>query len=278
MERFYQLDHCNIYHPQSINAADNIMSMPQSTLTLYRQSAFVSYLRPAHSLCVNTGRQDLLKRSFNFLREIYEKRREAANIPEAHEFDVSLQNKAAFHHMLAERNRRIKLKQHFSLLHSLLPNNSKRDKYSVLSDIRKYMSELKRQVDELEQRNRALKESLRRNISNKERCSSLDLRHDENLTKIVYSSDEVVLRQSENIPNQLDIRINVQIDPLSSPTNFVIFLLERLRELQLEVVSVEYSIQTFKFQAHLLIKQIEGEEWESSKWENLAEVLRCTFI
>lgn len=283
IERLYQLDQGkNIYHPQSINAADNLMSMPQSIQ--YRPTAFVSYLRPAHSLCVNTGKQDLMKRSFNFLRNVYEKKREAqrlsqcSDIQETHKFDVSVQNKAAFHHMLAERNRRVKLKQHFSLLQSLLPRNSKRDKYSVLSNIINYMSELKRREDELQQRNRALEESLKRIISEKEGCSSLGPRHDEHLTNIVYSSDEVVLAQSENISNQLEIRINVQIDPLSSPTGLVILLLQRLRELQLEVVSVETDIETFKFQVHLVIKQIEGYKWERSDWENLAEMVRQTLI
>ena len=80
---------------------------------------------------LKSGRHNLMKRSFKFLRKIDEKRREAqrlsqaANTEEQLAFNASLQNKAAFHHMIAERNRKIKLKQHFSLLHSLLPHNSK---------------------------------------------------------------------------------------------------------------------------------------------------------
>jgi hypothetical protein len=95
---------------------------------LYIQSAFGSYLRPnTHSVYVKNGRENLIKRCFKFLRKIEaEKLNQAANIQEQHEFDVSLHNKAAFHHMIAERNRiRVKLKHHFSLLHSLLPYNSK---------------------------------------------------------------------------------------------------------------------------------------------------------
>ena len=38
-----------------------------------------------------------------------------------------------------------------------------RDKYSVLSNIIKYMSELKRQEDELQQRNHALEEIIEKN-------------------------------------------------------------------------------------------------------------------
>ena len=118
------------------------------------------------------------------------------------------------------------------------------------------MSELKHRVDELEQRNRALEESLRINISNKEGCSSFNQRHEEHQATSVYISDVIVLEQSKKIPNHVDMRINVQIDPLSSPTNLIIVLLQQLRELQLEVVSIEYNVQQFKLEAHLLITQI----------------------
>lgn len=282
-----QLDHCNISHghshAQSFNSANNIVSVPQSS-TLHRQSAFGSYFRPAHSLHVKTGtgRENTMKRCVKFLRKVDDKRRElqrlsqAANIQEEHEFNAPLQNKAAFNHMIAERNRRVKMGHHFSLLHSLLPHESKRDKYSILSNTSRYMSELKHRVDELEQRNRALEESLRIIISNKEGCSSFDQRHEDHQATLVYISDEVVLEQSKKIPNHVDMRINVQIDPLSSPTNLTIILLQRLRELQLEVISIEYNVQQFKFEAHLLITQIKGDQWESSKWENVTKVVRRT--
>jgi len=282
METFYPLDRCNISnghsHPQSLIVANNIISAPQSSM-LYRQSAFDSYLRPnTHSVYVKNGRENLMKRCFKFLRKIEaQKLNQAANIQEQHEFDVSLQNKAAFHHMIAERNRRGKLKHHFSLLHSLLPYNSKRDKYSVLANTFKYMSELKLRVDELEQRNHALEESLRINISKKEGSTSFDLRLEENQATLLYSSDEVVLEQSKEIPNHVDMRINVRIDPLSSPTSLMIVLLERLRELQLELVSVQSNVQPFKLEVRLLITVIKGDLLESSRWENVVQVVRRTF-
>jgi len=108
-------------------------------------------------------------------------------------------------------------------------------------------------------------------------CNSFDQRFEEDQATLVYSNDEVVLEQSKNMPNQVNMRINVQIDPLSSPTSLIIVLLERLRELQLEVTTVQSNIQTFKFQAHLLITQIKGDQWENFRWENVAEVVRRTF-
>jgi len=276
MDEFDQLDHGNISHGHSHPQA------PEST-TLYRQTAFGSYLRPAHSLYVKTGRENLMKRCFKFLRKIDEKRREsqrlseAANIQGQQEFNGLRHNKGAIDHLIAERNRRLKINQHFSLLHSLLPHNSKKDKYSVLSNTSKYMSELKHRVEELEQTNRALEESLRVNISKKKGCTSFDQRLEEQHGTFVYSSDEVVLEQSKKIPNQVDMRINVQIDPLSSPTSFMIVLLERLRELQLEVVSVESTVQQFYLEAHLLITQ-KGDQWESSKWKNVTDVVRHTLV
>jgi hypothetical protein len=132
-------------------------------------------------------------------------------------------------------------------------------------------------VEELQQRNRALEESLRLDISRKEECSSFDQRHEEHQATLVYRSDEVILKQSKNMPNQVDMQINVQIDPLSSPTNLMIVLLERLRELQLEVVTVQSNIQPFNLEAHFLLTQIKGDQWESSKWENVVEVVRSIF-
>jgi hypothetical protein len=52
------------------------------------------------------------------------------------------------------------------------------------------------------------------------------------------------------------LQINVQIDPLSSPTSLMIVLLERLRELQLELVSVQSNVQPFKLEVRLLITVI----------------------
>jgi hypothetical protein len=69
------------------------------------------------------------------------------------------------------------------------------------------MSELKLRVDDLEQRNHALEESLRINISKKEGSTSFDLRLEENQATLLYSSDEVVLEQSKEIPNHVDMRI-----------------------------------------------------------------------
>lgn len=285
MDVFYQLEHCNISqghsHPQSFNVANNIVSVPESSM-LYRQSAFGPYIRSAHCHYVKNGRQNLMKRCFKFLRKVNEKRTEAqrfqiANIEEQHEFHASLQNKAAFHHMLAERNRRTKLKQHFSLLHSLLPHNSKRDKYSILSNTWRYMSELKRRVEELEHRNRALEESLRVKFSKKEGCTSFDERHEEHEATLVYKCDEFTLKQSKNMPNQADMRINVQIDPLSSRTNLIILLLERLRELQLEVASVQSNVQPLNLEAHFILIQPKGNQWESSNWENVVKVVRSIF-
>jgi hypothetical protein len=89
----------------------------------------------------------------------------------------------------------------------------------------------------------------------KEGCTSFDQRLEENHGTLVYSSDEVVLEKSDKIPNQVDMLINVEIDPLSIPTSLILFLLERLRELQLEVISVESNVQPFNLEAHLLITQ-----------------------
>ena len=118
------------------------------------------------------------------------------------------------------------------------------------------MSELKHRLDDLKQRNCALEESLRINISNKEECSSFNQRHEEHQAALVNISDVVGLEQSKKIPNHVDMRINVQIDPLSSPTYLIIVLLQQLRELQLEVVSIEYNVQQFKLEANLLLTQI----------------------
>ncbi|KEH16277.1 transcription factor bHLH25 isoform X2 [Medicago truncatula] len=60
-------------------------------------------------------------------------------------------------HIMAERKRREKLTQNFIALAALVPNLKKVDKYSVLVDAIKYLKELKKRLEELEEQNEKTK-------------------------------------------------------------------------------------------------------------------------
>ncbi|XP_059074697.1 transcription factor bHLH93 isoform X2 [Cryptomeria japonica] len=140
------------------------MSSP-SVQTLCAHSAFAAYVKagPIAAFESSTGGHILHKRCFRFLISIQEKKGRAAQISglNASASDYNNQHQkartdSAFEHLIAERNRRTRLKVHFSNLYSLLPKKSKRDKYSILANTTSYLKELKLRVIQLEQQNQNL--------------------------------------------------------------------------------------------------------------------------
>eukprot|EP01018_Ginkgo_biloba_P031718 Gb_09710 [translate_table: standard] len=268
-----------LYYDSHQNSSASVITCSTAQNRVYRHSAFVKYIGTANGVPaanfapIKKNLNNMLKRCFKFLRTIdHEKRSERqgsslmavnCNIDEPPK--PNFQDKAAFHHMIAERNRRVKLKQHFSSLRSLLPNNTKKDKHSILLNATRYLNELKLHIDILEERNRSLEASLR-----KDQKQGSSFESQEEATS-VYRGDGVVVQQS-NIPDQVEMGINVQ-RPFSNPTNMIITLLECLRELQLEVLSIQSDVQAFQFQANLVIKT-KGGRWEQPEWKKVGEMMK----
>ncbi|KAH9303160.1 hypothetical protein KI387_014743 [Taxus chinensis] len=265
---------------QSVNSSlENMIPGP-------RRSAFTTYMKADSNAAVNSfnSGQIQYKKCFSLLRKIEEERklesqRSRVTVPAATADKINnsqqpksgFQNKSAFEHMLAERNRRVKLKQHFSNLLSLLPRNSKRDKHSILANTTTYLTQLKLRVAELEERNQNLEESIPTNMSNQDQGSSGFESHEHNGT-VLYHSDKITVEQCEDIPCQVNIRLSVQENLVSNTTDLLIRVLERLRAEHFEVLSIRSHTQTPTFHATILVTP-KGLAWVKSKWQAFGSVL-----
>ncbi|GLJ28344.1 hypothetical protein SUGI_0557210, partial [Cryptomeria japonica] len=143
---------------------------PHSQHSVYAQTAFIPYRRTHSNTNVGpfkTG-QNLHKRCFTLLSKIDEKRR--LMMPRAPPPPPAASIKrTSVEHMIAKRGRRIRLKQHFSNLYSLLPKKPKNDRNSILENTKIYLKELKLRV-ELEQRCQILQASIATDISIKDKA------------------------------------------------------------------------------------------------------------
>lgn len=126
-----------------------------------RESSFVNWKKERsqvfHKPRGGTSQRMLKKALFEVVRMhgdwLAESRRENGerekNIwkPEADEIDKN--------HVMAERKRREKLNERFTVLGSLVPSTGKADKISILDDTIEYLKDLERRVEELEGRGAA---------------------------------------------------------------------------------------------------------------------------
>ncbi|GLJ23395.1 hypothetical protein SUGI_0442600 [Cryptomeria japonica] len=193
-----------------------------------QHSAFSAYIKPQANAAADSSAscENLHKRCFRFLRkidqdrkvEVQRSRRSASAVARNNNQRLKAkkkdQSKSAFKHMIAERNRRVKLKEHFENLYKLLPRNCKNDKHSILANTTYYLTELKFRVCELEKQSESVDESIPRNFSNSEEGSAGFESHGNPFNSnsiLLYRSDDVILEQCDDIPCQVKIIINVQI-------------------------------------------------------------------
>ncbi|KAJ0751641.1 putative transcription factor bHLH family [Helianthus annuus] len=111
------------------------------------------------------NRQNLKRRLHLFYKNIREVRAQQEDLM----IHTTQPRGNQLHHMISERKRREKLNENFQSLRSLLPPASKKDKSSVLSNIKEYIISLKSQVEELNKRNKILEaEHSRKQILNQD--------------------------------------------------------------------------------------------------------------
>ncbi|GLJ23318.1 hypothetical protein SUGI_0441170 [Cryptomeria japonica] len=186
-------------------------------------------------------------------------------------------NKSTFDHMLAERNRRIKLRQHFSDLCSFLPQISKKDKHSILANTTNYLKELKLRVAELEQENQILQELVFPNQEEGSRgFESADQPYDLKDT-FIYRSNEVTLEKCKEIPCQVNMKVSLQKDQYSWPTSLLIKQLDLMKRKQLEVLSFQTHTEPFQFCSSILLRP-DGEAWNVSQWQNFGTTVRESLL
>ncbi|GLJ23394.1 hypothetical protein SUGI_0442590 [Cryptomeria japonica] len=256
-----------------------------------QHSAFSAYIKPQSKAATDSSAscENMHKRCFRFLRkidedikvEIQRSRRSAPAVARKNNQKLKVkkkdQSKSAFKHMIAERNRRVKLKEHFENLYKLLPRNCKNDKHSILANTTHYLTELKLRVCEMEQQSESVDDSIPRNFSNSEGGSAGFESHDYSFNSdslLLYRSDDVVLQQCDDIPGQVKIIINVKMKIVSCPASLLLRVIELLRAEQLEILSVSHE-NGFGFQAAFVVLP-KGEDWNISHWQSFGSLVSRT--
>ncbi|XP_048228423.1 putative transcription factor bHLH041 isoform X2 [Ricinus communis] len=227
-----------------------------------RGSAFKSYLAPRIPMRASLHRQNLLKRSITYYRNLNIARREhmTANRPTT----------TQLHHMISERKRREKINESFEALRKLLPPEAKKDKASVLTRTREYLTLLKTQVAELSQRNQQLEAELLpaaieahagEVIAENQQSGSWEGRVEVRITNVSESTSE-----DERIINLL-----IVLRGECPVSDFVIRILEFLKQVNnANLMSVDANTSrgaSRSLNRVILRLRIEGNEWDEAAFQ-----------
>ncbi|XP_071722755.1 putative transcription factor bHLH041 [Rutidosis leptorrhynchoides] len=160
------------------------------------------------------------------------------------------------HHMISERRRREKLNESFQALRSLLPPGTKKDKASVLTSTREYLSSLISQIAELRRRNQLLEAEKRvmpeKQVGELGEVGVSSERFSVGLTQISESTSE------ERILD-LQVRVRAHIPNV----NLMIGILEFLKQdRNVNLMSMEANTHGATFRVI-----IEGSEWDKPAFE-----------
>ncbi|KAA0055813.1 putative transcription factor bHLH041 isoform X1 [Cucumis melo var. makuwa] len=213
-------------------------NLPPSYHVNVKSSAFKKYARVLTPTKIRLNRnlstrQSLLKRSLAFMTNL-NLMRLRERMP-----TTSRPTSSQLHHVISERRRREKLNDSFQALKSLLPPGTKKDKGSVLTTTREYMSSLKAQVAELSRRNQQLEAQLLQSSKEEEKEEAIlfpreDIRFRVGISQVQESTSEGQI---------IDLNIATRGES-SSLTNIVIGVLEFLRQLNnVRVLSMDGNTQ-----------------------------------
>ncbi|XP_065850200.1 putative transcription factor bHLH041 [Euphorbia lathyris] len=219
--------------------------LPQSNR---RASAFKKYLAPTAPVRYNLRRQTMLKRSITYYTNLKIARREHTL--------ASRPTSTQLHHMISERKRREKINESFEALRKLLPPEAKKDKASVLSRTREYLTSLRDQIEELSRRNRQLEGQLLIPVEDSGERIDVRIRH---------------VRESTSEEQRI---INLQVvlrGGECSVSDMVIRILEFLKlDQNVNLLSMEASTvfeESRSSNRVILRLNIEGNEWDESGFQ-----------
>ncbi|KAM7275405.1 hypothetical protein ACFE04_017271 [Oxalis oulophora] len=215
-----------------------------------RASAFRNY-SPSVSTSQMRGRTSMFKRAISYYNIWNMERRQqmAAGRPSA----------TQLHHMISERRRREKLNESFQALRSLLPPGTKKDKGSVLTSTRDYLSSLKAQVAELTRRNQLLE--AKNNLSPAKKSDNIG--GEVSLSKDKFSVRLARLVSESTSENVFDL--HVIVNNANCPNvELMIRILEFLREARnVTLMSMEAMAEsTLGYRAIIFRLVFEGNEWD----------------
>ncbi|GMJ07328.1 hypothetical protein like AT5G56960 [Hibiscus trionum] len=237
------------------NSPYNYQLNPQDT-------AFERYSPTTTPARASSRPQSLLKRAilfysmFNFMRSGGEqpvRRRPTSN---------------QLYRVISERRRRERLNEHFNALRSLLPFGTKKDKASVLTRSREYLTSLKAQITELSRQNqflhaRLLPAATEASGSWNER---LNVRHIP-----VFESNVRLIPVLESTSEQRIVDLRISIRGERPIEKILMRLLEFLKlDTNVSLMSMEANTQISGLGSvnHVNLRlRIEGNEWDESSFQ-----------
>ncbi|KAF9680451.1 hypothetical protein SADUNF_Sadunf06G0122500 [Salix dunnii] len=218
-------------------------------------SAFKNYgsaPAPTSQTRASLRRQSMPQRIITFYRHLNTERRE--HMPGGRPTSTQL------HHMIAERKRREKINESFKALRSILPLETKKDKASVLTRTREYLTSLKAQVEELSRKNQKLEAQLSK-AAVAQVTDSPNEKLDVRVTHISESTSEQRI---------IDLVLNLRGE--SPILDMVITrILEFLRQVtDVSLMSIQASTHTAEsnsFNRVVLRLSIEGNDWDEAAFQ-----------
>ena len=294
-----------ILHNQSTRLAE---SPSVGYITYSSQSAFVKWNnRAEHHLHVSVDgtSQWLLKYILFNVPFLHTKYREDNNWPSPRDVAATArlrgrgtpQDELSANHVLAERRRREKLNERFIILRSLVPFVTKMDKASILGDTIEYVKQLRKRIQDLEAYNRQMEVG--------QRSRSAEIQKSNNSSKEQQQKGGVTMvdraRVSSNGSEKRKFRIvegssgvktvdassaavvtSVQVSIIESNAllelecghreGLLLDVMQKLRELRIEVTAVQSTLNNGVFVAELRAKVKENG---SAKKVSIVEVKRA---
>ncbi|GMI94889.1 hypothetical protein like AT5G56960 [Hibiscus trionum] len=200
--------------------------------------------------------QTMMKRAILFYRKFNSARRE-----QLLRSRQTPQTSNQLLHMISERKRREKLNESFTALRSLLPSGTKRDKASVLTTAREYLTSLKAQIMELSRQNQLLEAQL---LPSKGAAMEVNGSSNERVNVRV-----VPVSESTSEQRLVDLRVSVEGE--RTIVDILIHVLEFLKlDRNVNLMSIEANTNVSEFGSVNLVNlrlRIEGNVWDESTFQ-----------
>ncbi|XP_048334566.1 putative transcription factor bHLH041 [Ziziphus jujuba] len=236
-----------------------------------KASLFKKYappLGPNTQINARSGsRQSMLKRSFSFFTNLNIFMRNRQRMQENRPSSTQL------HHMMSERKRREKLNESFHALRSLLPPGTKKDKASVLTTTREYLTSLQSQISELTKRIQQLEAQVLPS-SAKELANGAETEAGGSSSSITERVSVRVSQVSESTSSEegqlVDLRVILRTH--RSAEDVVIRILEFLKRVNgIRLLSMEADSHITKssptIRVTLRLRVDQGNEWDESAFQ-----------
>ncbi|XP_027070510.2 putative transcription factor bHLH041 isoform X1 [Coffea arabica] len=208
--------------------------------------------------------ENVVKRSITFLRTLNSMRSQVQML--------AGRTSSTLHHMISERRRREKLNESFQALRSLLPPGTKKDKASVLTSTREYLSSLKDQVAELSKRNHVLEAQLLPKMSAAIEETSSGVSSVERVEVQIRDVGASTSASSSSSSSSRIVDLQVILRAEVSMVDLVVRLLEFLKiDQNVSLMSVEANTRmaepTSVSNVVLMRLRIEEGEWDESAFQ-----------